>query len=273
MKSTSSLGHLNYSSDTNLLKRMAFAKRCRPRIDLLREVTHLLRKETWSRDYRILDVGCGNGKDLIRMRKMGFKGTLVGIDIARGILAIAKKNNKKEKTHISFLEGNAEHLSFPDASFDIVILKHCLQNVYHPLRALRECKRVLKPNGRVIIVVNGEKTRLIFRKLRPDMARIMNLRSFPDSDRHFNVETTKPLVKKVFNNINTILLTSTIRLKRVRVYCDYIDSTKSFWGKVSDHMWTRARMFAKKQLQKILTQKGEIKDYVTIGILTAIKKS
>lgn len=274
IKSIPSLGHLNYFSDRNLLKRLAFAKYCRPKVNLNRQISRLLRIGRGGREKKILDVGCGNGQTLIQIRQSGFAGELFGLDIAAGILKIAKKSNSDARTGIHFAEGDAEKLKFPDNTFDYLILKHLLQNVYRPLRALQECARVLKPGGKIAIAVNGRKTRLIFRKMRPRIAKILHLKSFPDSDKHFNLENLPPLVRKVFKNFQVVKFPMDIRLRSIQPYVDYIDSTRSFWGKsaaADDAGWQKALDFCRAYLGKILKQKGEIRDYVTLGVIIARK--
>lgn len=272
MKSVPGLGHHNYSSDKNLLKRMVFAKHCRPKINLIKEIVRLLGIGKEDHERNILDVGCGNGQDLIKIRKeFGFRGELVGIDIAEGILKIAQKLNRAEKSGIRFATGNAENLRLPDNTFENLILKHVLHNVYSPLQALQECARVLKSGGEIAIAVNSQKTRLILRRMRPKIAEILNLKFFPDPDRHLNLENIQPVVRKVFRNFLVTKLQSEVRLKSVRPYVDYIDSGRSFWGKVSDSEWQRVLDFSKNYLGKILKQKGEIRDYVTIGVIVARK--
>lgn len=271
MKSVPSLGHKNYSSDQNLLKRLAFAKYCYPKINLLREMTRLLGIGRGGRQKKILDVGCGNGQNLIQIRKSGFEGELIGIDIAEGILKVAKRLNRAAGTDVHFIKGDAENLKFPDETFDALILKHVLQNVYRPLLALQECKRVLKPGGKIAVAVNGKKTRLILRRMRPQIAKVLGLKSFPDSDKHFNLENVRPLVRRVFKNLRVTKFQSEVRLKSVQPYLDFIDSTRSFWGRVSDADWQKALDFSKDYLGKILRQKGEIKDYVTIGVILSLK--
>lgn len=271
MKSIPSLGHHNYSSDQNLLKRLAFAKYCRPQIDLLKQIVRLLGITKGQAEKKLIDVGCGNGQNLVQIRANGFSGELFGVDIAEGILKIAQKSNRAKKTGIHFSVGDALALEFPDNVFDYAILKHVLQNVRQPLQAIREVARILKPRGKMVIAVNGKKTRLILRNMRPQIARILNLKSFPDSDKHFNLEKVQPLVRKVFHNLQVVKFVSVVRLKDPKPYVDYIDSTRSFWGSVSDSDWQKALTFSKEYLGEILKKQTEIKDYVTIGLIIAIK--
>jgi phosphatidylethanolamine/phosphatidyl-N-methylethanolamine N-methyltransferase len=47
---------------------------------------------------------------------------------------------------------DAEHLSFPDASFDVVVANHVISTVPHPEAALDECARMLRPGGEMILL-------------------------------------------------------------------------------------------------------------------------
>ncbi len=102
---------------------------------------------TWNPG-KILDIGCGNARNLKPFLEKGFECT--GIDSSKELIKLAK-NTKKAK----FLYANAVKLPFPDASFDYVI---CLAVLHHLKpknheKALSEIKRVLKPGGKAAIAV------------------------------------------------------------------------------------------------------------------------
>jgi ubiquinone/menaquinone biosynthesis C-methylase UbiE len=104
----------------------------------------------------VLDVGCGWGDDLESLAQNINEG--VGIDNNRKVIKEAKKKLNYLK-NIKLLIGNAENLSFKNNSFDFVI---CLGNTFGNLgqdkqKALREMKRVLKKDGKVIISVYSDK--------------------------------------------------------------------------------------------------------------------
>ncbi len=100
---------------------------------------------------RVLDCGCGVGDDVRAIAaRIGEGGMVVGIDanealvtaaIARGVPANAR-----------FAVGNAETLSFPDASFDAVRAERLLQHLADPQSAVREMRRVLAPGGTLLAI-------------------------------------------------------------------------------------------------------------------------
>lgn len=274
MKSIPALGYKNYTSDQNLIKRFAFTKYCRPKIDLVKEIFHLLNLNRATQQHKILDVGCGNGRDLIQIKKRyRFHGKLYGLDIAKGILAKAKELNSQEKTGINFISGNAENLNFSDNTFDSVIIKHVLHNIYDPIKVLQECRRILKPGGKLTVVVNDEKTRMFLRKLKPKLAQLLKIDSFPDADKHFNLEIAKSIFKKVFQKFRVFKFQSEIKLKNPKPYIDYIDSGRDFWGSTTDAQWQNVLNFASQYFKKIVAKNGLIQDRVTIGVIIAEKET
>ncbi len=94
---------------------------------------------------RILDIGCGVGAFVRRLRE--FSPHLYGIDIDRdGIIA-----GSAELPNLSLAVG--EHLPFRDATFDVILLHEVLEHVDDDAATLKEARRVLTAGGRVVIFV------------------------------------------------------------------------------------------------------------------------
>ncbi len=96
---------------------------------------------------RVLDIGCAWGYDSNLISKKCRE--VYGIDAS--ILNILKA--KKLYPHISFEQGCAEELPFPDNNFDAVIMSEVLEHVNDEVAALSEINRVLKPNGFLVLEV------------------------------------------------------------------------------------------------------------------------
>jgi arsenite methyltransferase len=101
----------------------------------------------------VLDVGCGAGVDTIVAAIMaGPEGKAVGMDLTTEMLERARENLRKASLeNVTFQEGSAEDLPFPEASFDAVISNGVFNLVPDKVRALKEVRRVLKPNGRFML--------------------------------------------------------------------------------------------------------------------------
>ena len=98
---------------------------------------------------RVLDLGCGTGTLTIMVKKAHPNSEVIGLDGDPQVLEIARYKAKEAGSPITFDEGMAFQLPYPDASFDRVLSSL----VFHHLttqskeRALAEIYRVLKPKG------------------------------------------------------------------------------------------------------------------------------
>jgi ubiquinone/menaquinone biosynthesis C-methylase UbiE len=97
---------------------------------------------------RVLDVGCGTGELLRRLRAKYNDAFLAGLDPVPEMLAVAaNKLSGKEDLRI----GYADSLPWPSASFDVVVSCNMFHYISHPVDALREMARVLRPGGVVVL--------------------------------------------------------------------------------------------------------------------------
>ena len=97
---------------------------------------------------KVLDVGTGPGFLAIIMALEGHDVTAV--DISENMLTNAKSNAMREGVKVNFVRTQGVNLPFEDGDFDLVISRHVLWNLEYPERAMREWKRVLNSNGRLI---------------------------------------------------------------------------------------------------------------------------
>lgn len=99
---------------------------------------------------RVLDVACGTGAVAsVALRETGSEGAVVGIDRSPEMLEVARR----KMPDVDWREGRAEALPFPDESFDAVLCQFGLMFFDDRDQALREMLRLLRPGGRVTLVV------------------------------------------------------------------------------------------------------------------------
>jgi SAM-dependent methyltransferase len=97
----------------------------------------------------VLDVACGTGNAAIRAAQAG--GRVVGVDLTPELLAEGRRLATEAGVEVEFVEGDAEALPIPDASFDVVV------SVFGAMFAPRhrvtaaELARVLRPGGRLCV--------------------------------------------------------------------------------------------------------------------------
>ena len=97
---------------------------------------------------RILDLGCGTGVLIQRLLQVSPEIEIVGIDTSAEMLEIAKQ---KLPESVELKLGSADNLPFVSNYFDIVVSTSAFHFFRDPSQALQEAKRVLKPNGRLVI--------------------------------------------------------------------------------------------------------------------------
>jgi ubiquinone/menaquinone biosynthesis C-methylase UbiE len=103
----------------------------------------------------LLDVGCGTGSlAIVAKRQVGPTGMVSGIDPSPAMIARALSKASKAGTDVRFEIAAAEALPFPAAQFDVVLSTLMLHHLPRPVRQqfVREVRRVLKPEGRLLVV-------------------------------------------------------------------------------------------------------------------------
>ena len=97
---------------------------------------------------RVLVVGCGFGDDAIRIAKLG--AVVSAFDLSPDSVAIARAIAEREKIEVEFSEMPAEKLSYPDASFDMIVARDILHHVDIP-QTMRELARVARPGATFLV--------------------------------------------------------------------------------------------------------------------------
>jgi ubiquinone/menaquinone biosynthesis C-methylase UbiE len=100
----------------------------------------------------VLDVATGTGRlPLVLLEEPTFQGRIVGLDLSRRMLAVAAGKLTVYSNRVSLLHNPAEHLPFPDDTFDLVTCLEALEFMMHPQTVLRDMVRVLRPGGLLVI--------------------------------------------------------------------------------------------------------------------------
>jgi len=97
----------------------------------------------------ILDIGTGTGSNLLSFSKLG---ETHGVDIASQAIEFCRKRGIKNVTQCS-----AEKMTYANKTFDVIACLDLLEHIPEPVEALLEMRRVLKDNGRIIIMVPAHK--------------------------------------------------------------------------------------------------------------------
>lgn len=94
---------------------------------------------------RLLDVGCGNGIFLEKMRSLGWE--VVGVEMDEKAVKIGR-----ERFALDIYQGSIEEVDLPTESTDAITMHHVIEHVPDPIGALKVCLKILKPRGRLVLI-------------------------------------------------------------------------------------------------------------------------
>jgi SAM-dependent methyltransferase len=114
-----------------------------------KQVDFLIKKLTLTKNQYILDLACGQGRHSLELARRGFK-NVTGFDFSKQLLAIAQKQNAKEKLTVRFIKGDIRNLPFK-GSFDVILnlftsFGYFAKESDHSL-VLQQVAQSLKENG------------------------------------------------------------------------------------------------------------------------------
>lgn len=109
---------------------------------------------------RILDLGCGTGSTTLLLKQAFPDAEVIGLDLSPYMLVAANHKAKQANLKIHWHHGKAEQTPFADASFDLVTASLLFHETPPSISqaVLRECFRLLKVGGEVIILDGNQKT-------------------------------------------------------------------------------------------------------------------
>ena len=104
---------------------------------------------------RLLDAGCGSGQFALALSTRGAQVT--GIDLSPQMILLAQENAERAALSdaVTWAIGSVDRLPFPDGSMQAIHARMVLPFVPDILAALREFRRVLRPDGRLLVSTAG----------------------------------------------------------------------------------------------------------------------
>jgi ubiquinone/menaquinone biosynthesis C-methylase UbiE len=139
---------VQYQTGANLAARQSIYAFAQPKIDLVATVLGLA---GMAGTETVADIGCGNGGYLAGLASRGHAGQVLGVDLSPGMLAAAKA----AAPGASLAVGDAAALPLADAVADVTLAPHMLYHVPDPRAAVAELRRVTRPGGQLLVVLNG----------------------------------------------------------------------------------------------------------------------
>jgi SAM-dependent methyltransferase len=94
---------------------------------------------------RILDAGCGSGRNMVELAEFG---VVTGLELAEASVEAARERGVGE-----VIEGSVDEMPFPDDSFDLAVSFDVIEHLPDEQHSLRELRRVIKPGGTLLVTV------------------------------------------------------------------------------------------------------------------------
>lgn len=257
-----------YSSDENLRVRHETHERYTvPKKNFVEWAINCL---NWRGDEKVLDVGCGPGLYYSNLRETHPHINYVGVDLMPAMLA----NHPSSK---SVTVGNILNLPFADAQFDVVMANHMLYHVENVEHALQELRRVLKPEGMLMIATNSLNTmpelqvlmrRAIVLLTRQGAAQV-RAPALPSD--HFALENGTRLLSKHFFAVVRYDLPSALVFPDVEPAIAYLESSRDLRSSQlpSDVSWDDVMMIMRQQINQLIKHLGELVINKQTGLLIA----
>ncbi len=166
---------------------------------------------------RLLDIGCGNGTELYKLKRMGWEAYGVEMDI--------EASERARLNGLSVFTGNFFEANFPNNFFDVVRMSFVLEHLPNPKQTLIEVRRILRPYGRIYISVQN--------------ARSLNYWLF--REKWFGLDVPRHLFSFTPKTIGMLLSTLGLEIKTIR----YSSGTRTFL--VSLRYWLNDRFQIEKR--------------------------
>lgn len=177
-------------------------------------------------DDALLDVGSGTGSFLARLRSLGHRGRLVGLDTSPAAIDELRKVQRVEA-----VLGDAAVLPFAESEFSVVTARHMLYHVPEPTVAIREAYRVLCPGGWFVAAVNfadslpetGELLRSVVARHGIDVAAGFGRPSL-------HAQSLPALIEPTFGDVETIQYSNALVYPTADALARYAVAMLSFYG-------------------------------------------
>lgn len=110
----------------------------------------------WFKDKVCLDAGCGGGRFVVALARLGAK-EVQGVDISReAIRATEERLKERNLINARVQVASVLNIPFPDQYFDYVFCSGVIHHTPNPYKAFSELVRVLKPGGKIFLSVYGK---------------------------------------------------------------------------------------------------------------------
>jgi ubiquinone/menaquinone biosynthesis C-methylase UbiE len=210
----------------------------------------------------VLELGCGPGSLWKRnLDRIPAGGTVVLSDFSAGMLRDSGHNLGADRSRFSFCQLDAALLPFRESCLDAVVANMMFYHVENRPAALRDIRRVLRPNGRFYATTTG---RGYMRELNAAATRILQIPRRTPSAERFGLENGFEQLRSAFAQVEIKRYHNELRVTEVEPLIDYFASMEPFISPPPER-WAVLREY----FQNAINQQGEIVIPIDVGMLIA----
>lgn len=261
----------HFSNDRYLKLRKELYNFLNPKVDLSKEVFSQIKKHR--KNGRLLDIGCGNGDWLIKLRQeFKYLGHLLGIDLTKSIMESGIDYSNTQGLRIIFDTGEATQLAFSDGFFDIVTCKHALPYFLDHNRAISEAHRCLSDKGKYVLTLNSQNDKPRREELLNVLASKLGIDNVHQHDKHVTAENVLDSLS-MFNDIDKKDYNVEIRVTEARPYIEALSSLRNLYFNPipNEAEWNEVLNQIEEMVQQEIGQNGAFIDQSSFSIITAHK--
>lgn len=246
------------NEETNIIEQYKNAKNLNDRISLHEKYS--TNKQGWfnwlfnqidfSRVYRLLELGCGNGK-LWQENNIDLRNREIFLsDISEGMV---EEVRNKLGSDFNCIVADAEKIPFKDSYFDSIIANHVLFYLNDLNLGLKEISRVLRPNGILYCSTYGKNHMKEITEIVQSFDSRINLSNYSLYD-IFGLENGESILSKYFSNIQRMDYRDSLEITESKPLIDYIMSCH---GNQNEILGPRLNEF-KEYIEELLKNSGKI---------------
>jgi SAM-dependent methyltransferase len=216
---------VQYRTDANLAARQSIYAFQEPRIDLVSAVLDLA---ALAGSETVVDVGCGNGVYLTGLARRGHRGPTIGVDLSPGMLIAARRGAPAAGLAV----GDAAALPVARHQADATLAAHMLYHVPDPAAAVAEFRRITRPGGQLLVVLNGSDHLIELRELITSTAEAMGLAAggaaaVEDTYTFMTLDAGAELLSAAFSSVRRHDFAGELRLPAVEPVASYVASMRA----------------------------------------------
>ena len=257
-----------YATDRNLrIQEETHARFLAPRVDM---VSWTLGVINWQGNEVVLDIGAGRGSHYSRLKRDQPQVQYYALDLSPQLLQCHPGESGQ------LTRADALQLPYADASFDVVMANHMLYHLPDIDAALREMKRVLKPDGRMLAATDSQfslpELQVLLRR-----AIVLLSRHTPNAEPPalpcdpFALENGTRILSRHFYSVVRHDLPAALHFNNVEPALDYVDSMRDLResGLPSDVRWDDMMLIMRQQMTQLRQLMGKLELTVVAGALLA----